>query len=143
MGNACSSDFLKSDSNESVGSFQFWQNTFRARTVLGKGYNSAWPISLAVLCLIIADWSCRTAAARVRKDARNPLKPLFFNFVGHGNSIRQLCVGLYGFLWVCLFVIMSKPSGADSSDPASRTRLAPDIARSIGLFFQAIPWTAA
>ena len=143
MGNACSTDFLKSDSNESVGSIQLWQNTFKAGTVLGKGYNSAWPISLAVFCLIIADWACRTAAARVRKDARSPLTPLFFNFVGHGNSIRQLCVGLYGFLWVCLFVIMSKPSGGDASESASRTRLAPDIPRSIRVFFQAIPWTAA
>ena len=142
MGNAvgaCTSDFLKPDSNNEG----FWANTFKAKTVFGKGYNSAWPISLAVLCLVLADWVCRTAVARVRKDARSPLTPMFFKFVGHGNSIRQLCVGLYGFLWVCLFVIMSKPTGADASEPVSKTRLAPDIPRSIRLFFQEMPWTAA
>ena len=142
MGNAvgaCTSEFLKPDSKNEG----FWANAFKARTVFGKGYNSAWPISLAVLCLVIADWACRTAAARVRKDARSPLTPMLFKFVGHGNSIRQLCVGLYGFLWVCLFVIMSKPSGADASESESKTRLAPDIPRSIRLFFQEMPWTAA
>ncbi len=146
MGNAvgaCSSNFFQPDSNESYERTQIWALTFKTSTVLGKGYNAAWPISLAVICLIIADWACRAVAARVRKDARGPLTPMFITFVGHGNSIRQLCVGLYGFLWVCLFVIKLNPTTGSASESASRTRLAPDIPGSIRLFFQDVPWTAA
>jgi hypothetical protein len=143
MGNACSSDFVKINSIESD---TFWsKETFKSGSVLGKGYDAAWPISLALFGINILDWLYRAHAARVRKDARVPLTPLIFKFAAHGNRIRQLCSGLYAFLWVCIFVITSNPSGGASSvqnEKESRI-IAPDIAGSLGLFFRDIPWTAA
>ena len=147
MGNSCSSnpDFFQIKRNiNGTDTYQPWSATFKANTVLGVAFDIAWPLSIALLGLNIVDWVCRAAAARVRKDARSPLTPAIAQFLGHGNRIRQLCAGLYGFLWVYFFVIISDPlGGGDLNAESSRRVDSAYVLDYIRFFFRKIPWASA
>jgi len=110
MGNSCGSQFFAT-SNASVSYFVPGQ---QQNVVLGPGYDVAWPISLAVACIVVMEWCVRAVVAH-RSAARLPLLPMIFKFVAHGDRVRQLCIGVYAFLWVFLFIYQIRTQASRSS----------------------------
>ena len=99
MGNTCSSEFFfSSNASSSYSYFIPSENE-----LLGPGYDAAWRMSIAVACFVVIDW-CARAFWAYRNATRLPLAPVFFKFVGGGDRVRQLCIGIYAFLWIFLFI---------------------------------------
>jgi hypothetical protein len=127
MGNTCSSEFFVT-SNASISYFIPGQQN----QLLGPGYDAAWRISIAVACFVVTDW-CARAFLAYRNATRLPLAPVIFKFVGGGDRVRQLCIGIYTFLWIFLFIFQIRNQTKTTS---TNERLLNTLRET----FEGIPW---
>ena len=128
MGNTCSSEFYTISNASDV----YFVPGVLQKNVLGPGYAAAWPISLAVGCsvltlepqtpyikttnsqvcsIVLIEWLVRALAA-CRSASMLPLPPMLFKFVGIGDRVRQLCIGIYAFLWIFFFIYQIRAQGS-------------------------------
>ena len=144
MGNTCSSEFFFT-SNASYSYFIPGQQN----QLLGPGYDAAWRISIAVACFVVTDW-CARAFLAYRNATRLPLAPVIFKFVGGGDRVRQLCIGIYAFLWIFLFIYQIRSqTSADFYQIRNFTIVYQirnftnvDLSRYVGESFGGIPWSS-
>jgi hypothetical protein len=126
MGNTCSSEFFFTSNASVIYFIEGQQNQ-----LLGPGYDAAWQMSIAVVCFVVIDWCARVFLAYTN-NARLPLAPVIFKFVGSGDRVRQLCIGIYAFLWIFLFIYQIRNLNSTDVKPATY----------VGQSFGYIPWSS-
>ncbi len=74
---------------------------------------------------MLIEWLVRALVA-YRSALMLPLPPMLFKFVGNGDRVRQLCIGIYAFIWIFLFIYQIRDQA--STNPVQS--------------FRHIPWTS-